>query len=713
MLYLLPRQLIRHQLFHYLGWVHLLFWFSFSYPVSAQISPDNTLSTQVQQSGNQFTITGGATVGNNLFHSFEEFSLPTNAEAFFNNTANISNIFTRVTGNSISNIDGILSTNGEASLFLLNPKGIIFGANAELNIGGSFIATTADTIVFIDGTEFSTQDNQNPPLLTINMPLGLQFGNNPGQIINRSQVTPEGRTSILGEPIGLEVQSDNTLALIGGEIILESGYISGVGSTIELGSVSSHSLVNLIPDSQGWLVSYEGVTDFEDISFVNLSLINNSGSGSEISLQGRQISLTGISQILNSAVGEEDAGTLKVTATELVELSDNSALVSQVGLTPDSVVTGNGGELIVETGRLVLRDVSFITSGTLSQGNAGNITINATESIELAGTDTFNVGGAELIFRTTVTTSSQGTGNGGELTINTGRLIVKDGAQIQAATFPNFTGAPADGAGGTININADDVIVDNVAGISVNSLGNGEAGELNLRANSLLLDNQGSITASTVSSDGGNLNLNVQGAVSILGNSAISAAAGGLGNGGNIDIDADTVNVLQNSLISANAFQGNGGNILINTQGLFIAPGSSISASSQLGVDGLVQINNPDVEVDGGLIDLPENVTDISKLITRGCGTSNNNQFVVTGKGGIPTDPYEIFRDRVIWQDWRNLSVSTSANHNSQAMVENQQPAIVEATGIIIHEDGRVELAVIEEKINPSTNFSHLNCSSN
>ena len=710
MLYLLSRQLIRYQFLHYLRWAHLLFWFSLSYPASAQISPDSSLSTQVNQSGNQFTITGGATVGNNLFHSFDEFSVPTNAEAFFNNDTNISNIFTRVTGNSISNIDGILSTNGEASLFLLNPKGIIFGANAQLNIGGSFVATTADTIVFTDGTQFSTEDNQNSPLLTINMPLGLQFGNNPGQIINRSQVTPEGRTNLLGDPIGLEVQSGNTFALIGGDILLEEGNINGVGGIIELGSVGSNSLVTLTSDNQGWLFSYQGVTNFKDISLVD-SVLYSSGSESTMNLQGRQISLTSISQIFNSTVGEENAGTLELTATELVEISDNSGLFSQVGLVPGSLVTGNGGELIVETARLILRDVSFITSGTLSQGNAGNITINAKESVELRGTSTSNVNGFEFTVRTTVTTSSQGTGNGGKLAINTGRLTVQDGAQIQAATFPNFTAAPTDGAGGTLNINADDVIVENAAGISVSSLGNGEAGELNLTADSLLLDNQGSITASTLSSDGGNINLNVQGAVSILGNSTISAAAGGLGNGGNIDIDADTVNVLQNSLISANAFQGNGGNILINTQGLFIAPNSSITASSQLGVDGLVQINNPEVEVDGGLIDLPEKVTDISKLITRGCGTGNNNQLVVTGKGGIPTDPYEIFRDRVIWQDWRNLSVSTSANRHSQASVDNQQPAIVEATGIIIHEDGRVELAVIEERTNsPIANHHNSTC---
>ncbi|MGL6342542.1 MAG: filamentous hemagglutinin N-terminal domain-containing protein, partial [Waterburya sp.] len=71
----------------------------------AQVIPDNTLDTQVGANGNISEITGGQTRGGNLFHSFQDFSVQTGTEAFFNNANNISNIFSRVTGGSISQID--------------------------------------------------------------------------------------------------------------------------------------------------------------------------------------------------------------------------------------------------------------------------------------------------------------------------------------------------------------------------------------------------------------------------------------------------------------------------------------------------------------------------------------------------------------------------------------------------------------------------------
>ena len=88
----------------------------------------------------------------------------------------IDNIITRVTGGFISEIDGTIQTQGSANLILLNPNGIILSPNARLEIGGSFLGSTARSIVFADGTEFGTTDVQTTPLLTISVPIGLQFG---------------------------------------------------------------------------------------------------------------------------------------------------------------------------------------------------------------------------------------------------------------------------------------------------------------------------------------------------------------------------------------------------------------------------------------------------------------------------------------------------------------------------------------------------------
>lgn len=97
--------------------------------VQAQISADGSLTTTVSSAdGLHFTIDQGDRAGNILFHSFEQFLVPTNGAAIFNNATDITTIFSRVTGDNISTIEGLIQTNGTADLLLLNPRGIQFGA---------------------------------------------------------------------------------------------------------------------------------------------------------------------------------------------------------------------------------------------------------------------------------------------------------------------------------------------------------------------------------------------------------------------------------------------------------------------------------------------------------------------------------------------------------------------------------------------------------
>ena len=185
-----------------------------SCPILAQITPDTSLGDEssvvtpgVEIKGETADrIDGGAIRDRSLFHSFFEFNIDAAQRVYFANPENIEQIFTRVTGNNLSNINGTLGVDGAADLLLLNPNGIIFGENSSLDIEGSFFGTSAEGVLFEDETEFSAVGS-NSSLVTISVPVGLQMGN-PGSISARSS---------------LEVGSGQNFSLVGGEINLIGG----------------------------------------------------------------------------------------------------------------------------------------------------------------------------------------------------------------------------------------------------------------------------------------------------------------------------------------------------------------------------------------------------------------------------------------------------------------------------------------------------------
>lgn len=704
--------------------------------VQAQVVSDDTTNSQVNVTENVSTITGGIQAGGNLFHSFEQFSLATGSIANFEHALEISNIFSRVTGGEVSEIDGLIKSNGDASLFLLNPAGIIFGANAQLDVGGSFMATTSDRILFEDGTEFSAVTPDIQPLLTISSPIGLQYGSTPNAI----SVLPNANRSPNQLSSGLSIKPGNTLALIGGDISLTRNSLNAIGGNIELGSIKAGK-VDIQAKSNNWQFDYKNAEQLGNINLIDRALVNSSGA---VNVQGKEINLSASSGVRNFTDLNGEGGIINLQAAESITL-DGSFLFTQVGqLSSDlnQAIAGSGGDILIKANQVLFTNSSFVSAGTLSSGAGGDITIDAAEVVELSGGGDYSP--------SILSTSTQGVGEGGEIKVNTRELIIQDGSEIQALA--------GEGAGGTIAINAAESVelsgkgilrsrdlqgnisetelksglsassgnenlpfelqpggksgnlvintpelnIKNEAQISVSNFGTADAGDIEINTSTLNVDTAGKIVANTASGVGGSINLRADELVILNNQGEISTTAQQNGDGGNIDLTTDNLVMLDANRISADAQQGSGGKIRINTLGFFIDPSSAITASSEVDTnEGVVEIITPDINSKIQTQEQEQSPLVAENYIATGCSVGQDfvkNQFRNIGRGGIPSNLMEGTVSEETLSDLGDntyselLNTAKKPNNNSTIDLGLKYQPLTEATTWLINDRGKVEL---------------------
>lgn len=407
------------------------------------------------------------------------------------------------------------------------------------------------------------------------------------------------------------------------------------------------------------------------------SASGTTGNGSDVTLTADRLVIADGGSATVTIIGSGIGGDISVAADEVL-LKGSPSLLSAAPTAISSSTFGSGraGTVAVDTRWLRLEDVSVISAVSSGNGFAGNIVINATERVE-------------IVDRTppedpnTVITSG----------------VTSRGLLERLIGLPVRT---PEGDAGSVMINTPVLEMSGHSEISVQNQGIGDAGSADISAGRVTLRGGASIRAQTLSGQGGDIDLEVEDALLLRTGSFIGTASQGVGDGGNISIAAVAVVALEDSDIAADAVVGDGGSVDIKTRSLLgtafrerRTPESDITASSEVGLSGSVTINDFTLSPSDGLAEPPEQVSDDSNVVAEGCGVGSGNEFVVSGRGGLPENPQRNVGQSRPWGDVRNLLAARGQTGFAESAVNPRRSdsvAFVESTSWQVNELGDVEL---------------------
>ncbi|MBT9313782.1 two-partner secretion domain-containing protein [Leptothoe kymatousa] len=612
----------------------------------AQIIPDDTLGNEssiVIKANETDRIDGGAIRGGNLFHSFQDFNIDTGQTVYFVNPESIETILSRVTGTNGSDIDGLLGVDGTADLFLLNPNGITFGPNAQLDIRGAFTASTAGTVEFTDGSAFSAVNPQGASILTMSVPLGVQFSDQPqGNITSNGNLTvgTEQNLTLFGNTVlisGSLVARNGTVHLLGNRI----GLINQ--ATIDVSGANGGGIILIGGDYKG-----QGKVPNAERTFIDSDVVINAdalqiGDGGRVVVWADEAAYFAGNISAQGGPQRGNGGIVEVSGGEYLALEgdvNTQALNGQAGqllLDPINIIISNtapSGFTTLAQGDPVLADFFYEATENLEQNSHltpetlvallfnNDLVLEATDMIRivddvdnsLSDNDLYLIasiievdnaslkqsgGGGLTLLATPQIESGFVNIYGGEVTVNSQPLTTLNTGDIRIETN-NLTLAN----GGNINISADgngasgDAIIFAVDNIvvegtdssitsQVNSTSNANSGDILIDTNNLILANGGNINTSTDGNgSSGDVLISAADNIVVEGiGSSITSQVNSTSNANSGDILIDT-----NNLTLANGgrvrlfIDGNGssGDVLISAADNIVVEGIGSSITSQL-----------------------------------------------------------------------------------------------------------------------------------
>ncbi|NJN60432.1 MAG: filamentous hemagglutinin N-terminal domain-containing protein [Coleofasciculaceae cyanobacterium RL_1_1] len=498
-------------------------------PVMAQIIPDATLphASVVLDGETGVDILGGTIAGSNLFHSFDQFVLRDGTRAIFVTPDSVDRILARVTGSAIADINGTLAAN--ADLILLAPNGLHFGDRARLDLSGSFLATTAHAINFSDGLTWASIATDLPPLLSVNVPIGLQFD----AAIAPGTITAIGGDSVITVPSIADNISNRLLS----------------PNAVTSGTINATPSASLLSTAPGQTLSLIGGT-------VDLQRIQLDASSGAIVVGGVRSGRVRLGNL-----DQSEGMSLDFQAAELggrIQLHDRAALTSR-GF-PNGTITLAAESIAIESG-------AFAQLQNFGTSPGGNLRLVATADISINGTPQDGQGSL-------ISTETLSPGRGGDLIIITDRLNLLDGASANTLSY-------ATGMAGNLNIVGDQILVQGfkpeqpgeISNINSTALAIGDGGDLHFRGRQLVLEDGGSlITLTTGAGRSGDIQVNMTEGVRLQGTeidtqgSTLGTSTFNIGDAGNVEINAPQLSIFDGSRVgSLSVASGHAGNVTIHS----------------------------------------------------------------------------------------------------------------------------------------------------
>jgi filamentous hemagglutinin family protein len=590
-----------------------------------------------------------------------------------------------------------------------NAGRIILNVNENLDIVGVAARSTADNDGVASGIFARTEAEGAAG--------NVRVQTNQLRIRDRGEISASTSGSGQGGSLNLAIQE---LALRTGGQISASTSGLGAGGSIRIRDAEQVSLSGTSNDgrSSGIFTTTESIDGGTGgrirISTNQLHLFDQAvisartrsrSSGGNVRVEADTVQLQDGGQIVTTAFRSGNAGSITVEAINDLIISGAANRRTEEtdgrasGLFASTRRGGTGGDIMVQANRLEAIATGQISTRTRGEGNAGSISVFVEDEILLAepGSGFF------------ATTSTNSSGDGGDITVDPRLVVILEGAGIAASSRGT-------GVGGNVSVQAGILQLDQGGFIAADNEGNAEGGNVAVESDRLLLSNQSSISAATRSRSGGSINLDIRDILALRQSSSLSANAGESGNvndsgdGGNISIDTAFVVARpdENSDISANATFGNGGRVNITAQGIFgiefqEAPTnlSDITVSSTFGTEGLVVIDTPDVDPSRGLAELP--TEPVNPQLDQSCaaqGSSSNGRFVDVGRGGIPPVPGDASVSRGGWEDLRSPTLASPTSTPTAAASSVSAP-IAEAQGWVVNSEGQIALVTATSTTTP------------